>query len=120
MPTASGSGGNLAITTVAAVQRSGAAAFTIPFTAPAPLPAGDPGIVIRLHDGSYVAYDAVCTHAGCTVEWDAADDVLLCPCHGAAFDPNDKGAVLGGPTDQPLATLPIVVDTASGKIYLRG
>jgi thiosulfate dehydrogenase (quinone) large subunit len=111
--------GNIAITTVAAVQQKGAVAFTIPFSAPAPLPAGDPGIVVRLTNGSFVAYDAVCTHAGCTVEWDAPDKVLYCPCHGAAFDPANKGAVLGGPTDQPLASLPIVVDAASGRISLR-
>jgi thiosulfate dehydrogenase [quinone] large subunit len=112
--------GDVAIATVAAVQRTGAVAFTVPFSAAAPLPAGDPGIVVRLSDGSYVAFDAVCTHAGCTVEWDAPDKVLYCPCHGAAFDPANNAAVLGGPTNQPLASLPIVVDAASGKIFLRG
>jgi thiosulfate dehydrogenase [quinone] large subunit len=112
-------GGNVAIATVAAVQRTGAVAFTVPFSAPAPLPAGDPGIVVRLSDGSFVAFDAVCTHAGCTVEWDAPDKVLYCPCHGAAFDPANNAAVLGGPTNQPLASLPIVVDAATGKIFLR-
>jgi thiosulfate dehydrogenase [quinone] large subunit len=111
--------GNIPIATVAAVQQKGAVAFTIPFSAPASLPAGDPGIVVRLSNGTYVAYDAVCTHAGCTVEWDAPDKVLYCPCHGAAFDPANKAAVLGGPTNQPLASLPIVVDAASGKIFLR-
>ena len=119
-PSATSVGGNSAITTVAAVQRTGAVAFTVPFSAAAPLPAGDPGIVVRLSDGSYVAFDAVCTHAGCTVEWDAPDKVLYCPCHGAAFDPANNAAVLGGPTNQPLASLPIVVDAASGKIFLRG
>jgi len=118
-PSTTTAAGNIAITTVAAVQQKGAVAFTIPFSAPAPLPAGDPGIVVRLGNGSFVAYDAVCTHAGCTVEWDAPDKVLYCPCHGAAFDPANKGAVLGGPTDQPLASLPIVVDAPSGKIFLR-
>ncbi len=118
-PAATPAAGNIAITTVAAVQQKGAVAFTIPFSAPAPLPAGDPAIVVRLGNASFVAYDAVCTHAGCTVEWDAPDKVLYCPCHGAAFDPANRGAVLGGPTDQPLASLPIVVDAASGKIFLR-
>ena len=119
-PSATPVGGNVAIATVAAVQRTGAVAFTVPFSAPAPLPAGDPGIVVRLSDGGFVAFDAVCTHAGCTVEWDAPDKVLYCPCHGAAFDPANNAAVLGGPTNQPLASLPIVVDAASGKIFLRG
>ena len=85
-------------------------AHPVPADAPAPLPAGDPGIIVKLPDGSYVAYDATCTHEGCRVDWDAGDGVLLCPCHGAAFDPADHGAVLGGPTNIPLAELPIVVD----------
>lgn len=118
-PSSTAATGNIPITSVAAVQQKGAVAFTIPFSAPAPLPAGDPGIVVRLSNGSFVAYDAVCTHAGCTVEWDAPDKVLYCPCHGAAFDPANKAAVLGGPTNQPLASLPIVVDAASGRIFLR-
>ena len=111
--------GGLPVATVSDVEKNGSAAFTIPFTAPAPLPAGDPGVIVRLTDGTFVAFDAVCTHAGCTVEWDAADAVLYCPCHGAAFDPAHQAAVVQGPADQPLAALPIIVDTAGGRILLR-
>ena len=114
-PPASG----LPIATVSDVEKNGSAAFTIPFNAPAPLPAGDPGVIVRLKDGTFVAFDAVCTHAGCTVEWDGADAVLYCPCHGAAFDPAHQAAVVQGPADQPLAALPIIVDTAGGRILLR-
>jgi thiosulfate dehydrogenase (quinone) large subunit len=99
-------------------QGGGAATFTVPFNAPPPLPAGDPGIVIELADGTFVAFDATCTHAGCTVQWDAQDGVLLCPCHDAAFDPAHGAAVLQGPARRPLASLPIVVDQASGTISL--
>ena len=81
---------------------------------------GDPGVVVKLPDGSFAAYDAVCTHAGCTVEWDSSSGFLICPCHGATFDPSQDAAVLGGPTDQPLAKLPIRVDQATGTITLRG
>lgn len=109
----------LAVARIADVDQRGAASFTIPFESPAPLPAGDPGIVVRLGDGSYVAFDAACTHAGCPVEWSASDATLLCPCHGAAFDPAHAGAVLVGPADVPLASLPIVIDPASGSILLR-
>ena len=77
-----------------------------PRTHPSSLPAGDPGIIVKLADGTYAAYDAVCTHEGCKVGWDAQDGVMLCPCHGAAFDPNDHGAVLQGPTNTPLPELP--------------
>lgn len=117
-PAASGPA-DLAVATTADVDRAGAAAFTVPFDAPAPLPAGDPGVVVRLTDGTYVAFDATCTHAGCTVEWDAADVVLFCPCHGAAFDPANGAAVIEGPTDQPLAPLPITVDASTGTISLQ-
>jgi thiosulfate dehydrogenase (quinone) large subunit len=112
--------GGLAIGTTAAVTRSGSLAFTVPFQAPPPFPAGDPGVIVALPDGSFVAYDAICTHAGCTVEWDAADGVLLCPCHGAAFDAAHDGEVLQGPTRQPLQKLPLVIDPATGTILLSG
>jgi thiosulfate dehydrogenase [quinone] large subunit len=107
------------VSTVSAVSKRGSAAFTVPFNARSPLPAGDPGIIVRLPDGSFVAYDAVCTHEGCTVEWDKPDGVLFCPCHGAAFDAANDAAVLQGPARRPLVSLPIVVDEASGTIYLK-
>ena len=91
----------------------------MPVDAPSPLPAGDPAVIVKLADGSFVAYDAVCTHQGCTVEWDAADGVLLCPCHGAAFDPAARARVLQGPARQPLAALPLTVDAATGTISLQ-
>jgi thiosulfate dehydrogenase [quinone] large subunit len=101
------------------VAAAGAATFMIPSAASASLPAGDPGIIVKLADGSYVAYDATCTHRGCPVGWDARDGVLLCPCHGAAFDPANHAAVLGGPTNTPLLELPIVVDAKTGAITLQ-
>ena len=109
----------LTVSTIAAVDSRGAARIKVPIDAPAPLPAGDPGIIVKLADGTYVAYDATCTHEGCRVGWDAAQAVLLCPCHGAAFDPTNHGAVLGGPTDIPLAELPIIVDHKAGTISLK-
>jgi thiosulfate dehydrogenase [quinone] large subunit len=109
----------LVVAHVGDLATTGARSFTVPFSAPAPLPAGDPGVIVKLADGSFVAFDAVCTHAGCTVQWDRTDRVLLCPCHDAAFDPTRGAAVLQGPTNQPLASIPIVVDAASGAISLR-
>jgi thiosulfate dehydrogenase [quinone] large subunit len=111
--------GQLTVAHVADLTATGARAFTVPFTAPAPLPAGDPGVIVRLASGSFVAFDAVCTHAGCTVEWDRTDRLLVCPCHSAVFDPARGAAVLGGPTNEPLAAIPIVVDPVSGAISLH-
>lgn len=117
-PARSGSGSPV-VATAAQVRPTGARAFTVPFTAPAPLPAGDPAVIVALADGTYVAFDAVCTHAGCRVEWDRADRLLVCPCHGAVFDPEHGARVLAGPTREPLAAIPIVVDAATGAISLR-
>jgi thiosulfate dehydrogenase (quinone) large subunit len=81
---------------------------------------GDPGVLLKLRDGTIVAFDAVCTHAGCTVEYDQPSGYLVCPCHGAAFDPAKQAQVIAGPTNQPLAPIPIHVDTATGQITLTG
>ena len=109
----------LTVASIAQVDARGAVRITVPANAPASLPAGDPGVIVKLKDGSYAAYDALCTHEGCRVGWDAADGVLLCPCHGAAFDPNDHAAVLQGPTNTPLLELPIIVDHKAGTITLK-
>ena len=80
---------------------------------------GDPVLVIKLPSGSVVAYDAVCTHAGCTVQYDPGSAVMWCPCHGAEFDPAHHAQVLGGPTNTPLASIPITVDPSSGDVSTR-
>ncbi len=118
-PTAATTTGGLAIARVSTVDSQGAASFRIPATASGSLPTGDPGIIVKLADGTYVAYDATCTHQGCRVGWDARDGVILCPCHGAAFDPANHAAVLGGPTNTPLMELPITVDKQTGIISLK-
>ena len=110
---------SLAIAKISDVDAQGARRFRVPTSAPSPLPAGDPGIIVKLADGTFAAYDATCTHQGCRVGWNAQYGVLLCPCHGAAFDPTNHGEVLGGPTNRPLLELPLVVDTQSGTISLR-
>ena len=80
---------------------------------------GDPAVLVHLPTGQYVAYDAVCTHAACTVEFETATGYLVCPCHGAVFDPARDAKAIDGPTFQPLMAFPIVVDTTAGTIRLE-
>jgi len=47
-----------------------------------------PAALVRLADGSVVAYSRVCTHAGCQVGFDPQAMLLVCLCHGAEFDPS--------------------------------
>ena len=117
-PAATVPAGAVAVAKVSDVRGAGAASFTIPFSAPAPLPAGDPGVIVLLANGTFAAFDATCTHAGCTVEWDQADHVLICPCHDAVFDPEHGAAVVQGPAPTPLTSLPLTIDAASGTILL--
>lgn len=77
---------------------------------------GDPAVAVALSGGSVVAFDAVCTHAGCQVSYDTGQRLLACPCHGALFDPAHGAAVVGGPAPTPLASIPVRV-ASDGNVY---
>lgn len=57
------------------------------------------------------AYSAVCTHYGCPVtKTDAAQNALVCNCHGSAFDASRRGVVTTGPATRRLPLLPLAMD----------
>lgn len=90
------------------VPVGGAASFTDPRT-------GDPSIVIQAKADKFVAFDAVCPHAGCTVGYDQSASVIVCPCHGSQFNAA-TGAVETGPAASGLA--PITIAKGSdGQLY---
>ena len=91
---------------VKVLPRNSAGQYTDPIS-------GDPALLVHLPNGRFVAYDAVCTHAGCTVEYDPTQHHLACPCHGAVFDPAHGAQVLAGPAPQPLAPLQVKIDARS-------
>lgn len=100
------------IAQASAVQTNSSVSFTIPSN-------GDPGVLVHLNNGKFVAFDATCTHAGCPVQYDPGSQLLLCPCHGAQFDPSKGAAVIQGPTNTPLTSVPISIDS-SGAISISG
>ena len=96
---ASAAGGSGAIANAKDLGSTGSVAFKIPSD-------GHPGVIVKLADGSFVAYDGT--------------SLLACPCHGSRFDPAQGAKVVTGPAPRPLAQLPIKVDQATGAITLAG
>ena len=73
------------------------------------IPAGEGAIVrdgirklavFRDPQGGLHALSAKCTHLGCVVHWNSAEQSWDCPCHGSRFD--TKGDVLHGPAASSL------------------
>lgn len=92
----------------ASVPVGHAATFADPAT-------GRPAYVVQAVPGQFRCFSAVCTHAGCTVDYDGSR--FVCPCHGAEFD-GTTGAVLQGPANLPLSTIAIA-EGGDGQLYVQ-
>ncbi len=57
-------------------------------------------IIVVNHDGSLSALSAICTHMGCTVNYNEESGRIHCPCHGSEFALD--GSNLKGPAKHPL------------------
>lgn len=71
---------------------------------------GKGSLLIHLPKGSFAAYESACTHEGVTVNYDPNTMTLVCPAHGAIFDPT-SGQVLQGPATRALTAVAIKVNT---------
>ena len=70
---------------------------------------GDPTYIVV--DGSESIQDyginAICTHLGCVVPWNIAENKFKCPCHGSQYDATGK--VVRGPAPLSLALSHVAV-----------
>jgi Rieske Fe-S protein len=70
-------------------------------------------LVTQTKAGSYQAFNATCTHAGCIVSG-VENSEIACNCHGARFDP-ESGMPIAGPAKSPLGK--IVLDIRGEEIW---
>ena len=83
-------------------------------------PGGQPCALFRLGPQEVAAFSRICTHAGCEVGYDSASRLLVCPCHGAEFDPSRGAVPVAGPAPVPLPSVRVVIDQAQGTVVLPG
>jgi cytochrome b6-f complex iron-sulfur subunit len=74
-----------------------------------------PAMLIHHEDGSWVALSAVCTHLGCTVQYEAQANRIHCACHGGVYDPR-TGANVSGPPPKPLKLFKVAVGDAGVEV----
>jgi cytochrome b6-f complex iron-sulfur subunit len=63
-----------------------------------------------IKDGPQIAEYAInpiCTHLGCTVEWNTEKNRFICPCHGSQYD--SQGKVIRGPARRSLPLITVIV-----------
>ncbi len=82
------------------------------FTNPAD---GNSSMLVHLPNGNFVACERQCTHQGVNVNYDPGSHQLVCPAHGAIFDPANGFSVVQGPANRPLPGVSIRVN-ADGTI----
>jgi thiosulfate dehydrogenase [quinone] large subunit len=66
---------------------------------------GQPAVLLHPSASTFLAYQLVCTHQGCTVDYTGSG--FQCPCHGARFD--QTGQVTAGPARAPLTKVSVRV-----------
>ena len=74
-----------------------------------------PAMLIHHQDNSWVALSAVCTHLGCTVQYEPQANRIHCACHGGVYDPR-TGANVSGPPPKPLKLFKVAVNDASVEV----
>ncbi len=74
-----------------------------------------PALLIHHTDGTWVALTAVCTHLGCTVQYEPQMHRIHCACHGGVYD-SHTGANVSGPPPKPLKRFKVAVSDAGVQV----
>jgi cytochrome b6-f complex iron-sulfur subunit len=73
-------------------------------------------VVVRTGDTTVTALSAICTHAGCVVDYQGAgqNPAFYCGCHGSSF--SITGSVESGPARGPLRSYAATVDATGVNV----
>jgi len=74
-----------------------------------------PAMLIHHKDNTWVALTAVCTHLGCTVQYEPELNRIHCACHGGVYDAR-TGANVSGPPPRPLRRFKVTVGAADVQV----
>lgn len=72
-----------------------------------------PAILVRTSDGQWKAFNAVCSHLECTVQYKAETSQIWCACHNGFYDLS--GAVVSGPPPRPLENFTVKLRGEPGQ-----
>jgi cytochrome b6-f complex iron-sulfur subunit len=70
--------------------------------------------LVRLDDGGLLALSLRCTHLGCSVTWDAEQNIFICPCHSSTF--TMSGDVIKSPAPRALDLYRVVIEQGMVKV----
>ena len=71
----------------------------------------------RLKNDVIQAFNVVCPHLGCAIEYRDTEHDYFCPCHDSAFALNDGKQQEGSPSARPLDSLETKVE--KGKVWVK-
>ena len=74
-----------------------------------------PAMLIHHEDGRWISMTAVCTHLGCTVQYEPGADRIHCACHGGVYNAY-TGANVSGPPPKPLQLFKVAVNDTGVEV----
>lgn len=74
------------------------------------------GIILLTPENELKAFNAVCTHLDCTVQYRKDLSIIWCACHNGRYDL--EGRNISGPPPRPLTVYTVHVDNATGDIFV--
>ncbi len=80
---------------------------------PAPFNFGGKPCLLVLSGGEVKAYNAICTHTDCTVQFVPDRNEIFCACHNGVYDLNGRN--VSGPPPRPLESYKVVLRGKPGQ-----